>query len=74
MSLAIGRKELGEAGKDIEEIFEKISGSAGGPLKMIYGLPAIFKLAGMLPVRLKTKGKCQQIIQQTPVSWNVSCP
>jgi 4-hydroxy-3-polyprenylbenzoate decarboxylase len=66
MALAIGRKNLDEAGEDIKETFDKISRPPGNTLKMIFGLPGLIKLAGILPVRLKIKGKCQKIVHKTP--------
>jgi 4-hydroxy-3-polyprenylbenzoate decarboxylase len=67
MSLAIGRKDLDEAGKEIENIFA-LSGKSADLLKKLSALPALIRLAGIFPVRSNKwrRGKCQQIIHRDP--------
>jgi 4-hydroxy-3-polyprenylbenzoate decarboxylase len=66
MSMAIGRNNLQEAGKEIEEIFISMSGSSGGLMKKLSQLPDLIRLAGLLPVKTSGKGSCQQIIHNNP--------
>ena len=66
MALAIGRKNLDEVGEELEIVFNTISDNRVTILKKLSALPALFKLAGFLPSRLKRKGTCQQVIHRIP--------
>ena len=66
MSMAIGRNNLDEAGKEIENLFKNISYNKETFLKKVSSLPALYKLAALFPSRLKRKGKCQQQINRIP--------
>ena len=66
MSMAIGRSNLDEAGKEIENLFKNISYNKETFLKKVSSLPALYKLAGLFPSRLKRKGRCQQQIHRIP--------
>ena len=66
ISLAIGREDLNEVGMEIEEILGTLSDLRGPLFKKISALPSLLKLASILPVRLKRKGICQQVIQPDP--------
>jgi 4-hydroxy-3-polyprenylbenzoate decarboxylase len=66
MSMAIGRNNLDEAGKEIESLFKNVSYNKETFLKKLSTLPALYKLARLFPVRLKRKGKCQQQINRIP--------
>ena len=66
MALATGRKNLDEAGTEIESIFNNVSDSKESFFQKLAALPSLFKLAGLLPVRIKGKGICQQQIQRVP--------
>ena len=66
MSMAIGRSNLDEAGKEIENLFKNVSYNKETFLKKISSLPALYKLAGLFPSRLKRKGRCQQQIHRIP--------
>ena len=66
ISMAIGREDINEVGKDIEKILLSVSDTRGSLFKRISALPFLFKMAGILPVRLKRKGTCQQVILRNP--------
>jgi 4-hydroxy-3-polyprenylbenzoate decarboxylase len=66
MSMAIGRKDFQDAGKEIEKIFSSLSGTSAGLFKKLSGLPGLIKLSGILPVKTSGKGKCQQVIHNDP--------
>ena len=66
MSMAIGRSNLDEAGKEIENLFKNVSYDKETFLKKVSSLPALYKLAGLFPSRLKRKGRCQQQIHRIP--------
>jgi len=66
MSLAIGRKNLDEAGFEIESLFNRVSHNKETIFQKLSTLPEIIKLADLLPSRLKRKGKCQQQIHLNP--------
>ncbi len=53
MAMAIGRKDLDDAGAEIESIF-KMGTAGGGSFKSkISSLPALFKMASILPKNVK---------------------
>jgi 4-hydroxy-3-polyprenylbenzoate decarboxylase len=66
MSLAIGRDNIDDAGKEMEQLFVKLSGSAGTLSEKLSRLPGLMKLAGILPLRKRSRGACQQIIERNP--------
>jgi 4-hydroxy-3-polyprenylbenzoate decarboxylase len=66
MAMAIGRNDLQEAGKEIEKIFTSFTGSSPGLLKKLSGLPGLFRLSRLFPVRSSRKGKCQEVIHNDP--------
>lgn len=66
ISMAIGRNNLQEAGKEIEKLFTSVSGNDGGVFNKISKLPDLIKLSGIFPSRSAGKGKCQQVIHNDP--------
>jgi 4-hydroxy-3-polyprenylbenzoate decarboxylase len=66
MSMAIGRKDLDEAGPELENLFNKVTYSKETLFQKFSTLPALFKLAGLLPSRIKRKGICQKQIHRMP--------
>ncbi len=68
MSMAIGRKDLNEAGNEIEKIFIGLSGKSGNLFNKISALPDLIRLAGIFPARSHRwlKGKCQQVVHKNP--------
>ncbi len=66
ISLALGREDLNDVGKEIEKILFTVSGKQRSLFKRISVLPSILKMAGILPARLKRKGTCQQVIHRNP--------
>ena len=61
MAMALGRKDISEAGKEVEEIFNLFTGTPARLFDKIKRLPQFIKTAGYLPTRKKTKGTCQQV-------------
>ena len=57
MSMALGRKDLEEAGKEIEKIFASMSGTKGNLFSKFSSVPDLIKLAGVFPS--KSKGERQ---------------
>ena len=66
MSMAIGRKNLDEAGTELENLFNNLSSGKETLFQKLSTLPGLFKLAGFLPARIKRKGICQQQIHRVP--------
>ena len=66
MSLAIGRKDLSEAGLEIEKIFASMPGTSGSFFKKLSGFPNLFRLSGIFPSRASRRGRCQQVINNDP--------
>jgi 4-hydroxy-3-polyprenylbenzoate decarboxylase len=66
MSLAIGRENLEEAGKELEQIYKKAGGKSTGLWSKIKMIPYLSKLVVSIPKKLKKKGACQQVILPEP--------
>ena len=66
MALAIGRPNLDDAGKEIDELFENISDAGGNFFKKLSALPSVIRLAGYMPSRSRARGICQQVIHRDP--------
>jgi 4-hydroxy-3-polyprenylbenzoate decarboxylase len=66
MAMAIGRKNLDEAGTELENLFKNVSVSKETFFQKFSTLPSILKLAGLLPSRINRKGACQQQIHMVP--------
>jgi 4-hydroxy-3-polyprenylbenzoate decarboxylase len=67
MSLAIGRDDLDEAGNEIEELFARLQGNTGkGLFSKLRSVPQLMGLARLLPVRIKKRGECQQMVMKEP--------
>jgi 4-hydroxy-3-polyprenylbenzoate decarboxylase len=66
MAMALGRATLDDIGNEIESLFNIIPGSNENLIKKVSALPALIKLAGILPSRQRKKGCCQQIIIRVP--------
>jgi 4-hydroxy-3-polyprenylbenzoate decarboxylase len=66
ITMALGQKNLGEAGEEIERVFSMITGSDGHQLKKIASLPSFFRLAGFIPSRKRGRGTSQQVIHMDP--------
>ncbi len=66
MALAIGRANLDDVGKEIDELFENISDAGGSFLKKLSALPSVIRLTGYMPSRSRVRGICQQVIHKDP--------
>lgn len=66
MSLAIGRKDLDEAGEEIENLLKNSSELKGSLFNKISTLPMLLRLGGLLPSHVRGKGICQQKIHTNP--------
>jgi 4-hydroxy-3-polyprenylbenzoate decarboxylase len=66
MSMALGRKNADDPGKEIETIFNTISGNSGSLSAKIANLPQLMRLVNYMPSKTIGKGKCQQVIHTNP--------
>ncbi len=66
MSVAIGRKDLDDAGEEINHLFKDLSGPGKGLFGKISSVPHLVRLAGYLPSKIKRRGSCQQVILRNP--------
>lgn len=67
MALALGRKNLDDAGTEIEDLLKNNSPeNKGSFFNKISSLPELIRLGGLLPSRIKRKGSCQQKIHNDP--------
>ncbi len=66
IALAIGRKDIDEIGQELTGLFSRISRPHGTFLKNLTVLPEISRIAGYMPSRTRSRGKCQQVITGDP--------
>jgi 4-hydroxy-3-polyprenylbenzoate decarboxylase len=66
MSMAIGKKSLDEAGTEIQSLFDNLSYNKETFFQKISAMPALLRLAGLLPARSGRKGRCQEQIYRNP--------
>jgi 4-hydroxy-3-polyprenylbenzoate decarboxylase len=66
MALAIGRENLENIGEEIESLFNSFSDSGGTIFKKLAALPSLFRLAAIMPSRIRRRGSCQQVVLDYP--------
>ncbi len=66
MALAIGRENLEEAGKSLEQLYKKTGANNSGFFSKLKMLPSLRKLLVALPKKRNSKGSCQQVINMNP--------
>lgn len=68
MALAIGRIDLDEASREMDKLFNVLTGNSGkgGMKKKLSAIPDLIKLARIVPSRSSGRGKCQQIVIHNP--------
>lgn len=66
MAMALGRDNPAEAGTEIQEILDSLSGTAGSLIRKLTTLLKLGRTAGYMPVRLRKRGLCQQVIIKDP--------
>jgi 4-hydroxy-3-polyprenylbenzoate decarboxylase len=66
MALAIGRTDLDDAAREIDELFERFSAPGGSIFNKISSLPSLVRLAGFMPSKSRKRGTCQQVVQKDP--------
>jgi 4-hydroxy-3-polyprenylbenzoate decarboxylase len=66
MAMAIGREDLNDAGSEIENLFNTVTGNDGGFFGKLSKMPSLFRLAGILPSRSRKRGLCQQVVHTEP--------
>ena len=66
LSLALGRKTIGEASTEIEDLFKAASSSPKSLYSQLKAIPKLAKIAGIMPKYAKGKGSCQHVIIKTP--------
>jgi 4-hydroxy-3-polyprenylbenzoate decarboxylase len=66
MALAIGRTNLDDAAREIDELFERFSAPGGSIFNKISSLPSLVRLAGFMPSKSRKRGTCQQVVQKDP--------
>lgn len=64
MSLALGVDKLDDIGNDIEDFIDM--SNYLGLMKKIKSLPKLTRMATVFPLKLPTKGACQEIIEHDP--------
>jgi 4-hydroxy-3-polyprenylbenzoate decarboxylase len=66
MAMATGRTNLDDAGEEIVNLFNNMTATGGSFFKKISALPALIRLAGLIPSQQRKKGTCQQVINRMP--------
>ncbi len=66
MAMALGREDPGQAGSEILDIIDSLSDTSGGIAGKILKLLKLGKTAGYMPVKLRRRGLCQQVIVKNP--------
>jgi 4-hydroxy-3-polyprenylbenzoate decarboxylase len=66
MKMVLGRANPAEVSLEIDTILNNISDNRGTIFNKISALPALFKMAGILPSRRRGKGSCQKVIHMMP--------
>ena len=66
MMLALGRDSYDDAGKEIEYLFNNVTGGGRSVFDKLKMLPELFGVASYFPSYSKGKGKCQEVIDMEP--------
>lgn len=64
MSMALGVEKLDDIGNDIEEFIDL--SNYLGMMKKVKSLPKLARMATVFPIKLPTKGACQEVIEKEP--------
>lgn len=64
MSMSLGVEKLDDIGNDIEEFIDM--SNYLGLMKKIKSLPRLTRMATVFPIKLPTKGACQEVIEHDP--------
>ena len=66
MALAVGRKDIDEVGREIEEKFKLLINIPQTFIRKILELPRLLEVMQYLPHKLNSRGKCQHVIHSDP--------
>lgn len=64
MSMALGVEKLDDIGSDIEEFIDMANYL--GLMKKLKSIPRLTRMVSVFPIKLPTKGACQEIIEDEP--------
>jgi 4-hydroxy-3-polyprenylbenzoate decarboxylase len=67
MAMALGRSNLDDAGREIEELFRVMTSPGGkGLLAKLSSLPGMLRLTRLMPKKRRGRGRCQQTVMEQP--------
>ena len=66
MCLALGIQNLDQVQTDIEDLFKKFVSPKNSMLDKLKMLPMLKELSSWMPKTVSRKGKCQQVVMETP--------
>ena len=66
MAIALGINDLADAGNEIEELFNILTGNLYTLFKKLLTLPHLLKISAFMPVHSMGRGACQQVIHPDP--------
>ncbi|MBX6379641.1 MAG: menaquinone biosynthesis decarboxylase [Thermoflavifilum aggregans] len=66
MCLALGVDNLDDIGREMESLFKELALPKGSLLEKLTLLPTLGKLASWMPVSIKGRGACQEVIMEEP--------
>ncbi|MEO8085792.1 MAG: menaquinone biosynthesis decarboxylase [Bacteroidota bacterium] len=66
MAMALGVRELDDIGKEIEQLFQQLTGPKESVLEKLKLLPKLNAIGSWMPKVISGKGECQQVIMKQP--------
>jgi 4-hydroxy-3-polyprenylbenzoate decarboxylase len=66
MAMAIGRENLEEAGREIEQLFGRLTAPPASFAAKLSGIPQVLKISSVLPSRSSKSGRCRELIHKDP--------
>lgn len=66
MAMAIGRKDLDDAGSELLSLFNRLTSRPENIIAKISSLPELIKISGFMPSYTKGRGACQKVILKDP--------
>lgn len=66
MSLAMGRSNLDDAGREIDRLFNMIKKPGKGVGAKLKMFPALLSMARIVPRRVARRGRCQEVVMESP--------
>ena len=66
LSMALGTDDISGTAGELEKLFNMLTGPAGSMSGRIRSLPELIRIAGYLPLNVRGRGRCRQVIHGKP--------